>query len=144
MAFWGSWLLSWGFLLVLQTAYHDAISETSVSRRTLQKLRRFLTKPRNKEAVRLTNQITLTILKIQEGAVRNGQLPSAKSNNKNDRLAWKAVGGHFLLLCISLKIAHEIWKVTKTAPPSRPSNAIVSVRVIRHPPFRVCVRGKQQ
>ena len=64
---------------MLQTAYHDAISETSVSRRTLQKLRRFLTKPRNKEAVRLTNRITLTILKIQEGAVRNGQLPSAKS-----------------------------------------------------------------
>jgi hypothetical protein len=31
---------------VLQTAYHDAISETSVSRRTLQKLRRFLTKQR--------------------------------------------------------------------------------------------------
>ena len=49
---------------------------------------RFLTKPRNKEAVRLTNQITLTILNIQEGAVRNGQLPSAKSNNKNDRFAW--------------------------------------------------------
>ena len=41
-----------------------------------------------KEAVRLTNQITLTILNIQEGAVRNGQLPSAKSNNKNDRFAW--------------------------------------------------------
>ena len=40
------------------------------------------------EAVRLTNQITLTILNIQEGAVRNGQLPSAKSNNKNDRFAW--------------------------------------------------------
>ena len=46
MAFWGSWLLSWGSLLTLQTAYHDAISETSVSRRTLQKLRRFLTKQR--------------------------------------------------------------------------------------------------
>ena len=44
----------------------------------------------------------------RKGAVRNGQLPRTKQSIRMTAHRLGNWGGHFLLLWISLKIAHEI------------------------------------